>query len=67
MSPCLVLYGLAAVAGLALGGPAARAATVLLVVAVLARHLVARGQRRARPVLLSPASRQLAAAGPTGG
>jgi hypothetical protein len=41
MSPCLLLYGLAALVGGTLGGPAGRLAAVVLVAAVLARQLLA--------------------------
>jgi hypothetical protein len=49
MSPCLLLYGLAALVGAVLGGPAGRIAAALLVTAVLARHLLARDRQVAGP------------------
>ena len=49
MSPCLLLYGLAALAGVVLGGPAGLLASVFLVAVVLARHALARHQAPQRP------------------
>ena len=42
MSPCLVLYVLAALAGAVLGGPTGLLAAAFLVAVVLSRHLLAR-------------------------
>lgn len=51
MSPCLLLYGLAALAGAVLGGPAGLLASVGLLAVVLARHVLAHHQApRHRPV-----------------
>ena len=47
MSPCLLLYGLAALVGALLGGPPGLLAAALLVAVVAARHRLA--HRPARP------------------
>jgi hypothetical protein len=41
MSPCLFLYGLAALVGAALGGPGGLLAALVLLAVVVGRHLLA--------------------------